>query len=101
MNYWALPIATLLIAGASLVVTMFLGARALSRSASAEYVEQLEKRVTECENDRARLRLDVGDLRRELAAVREHEHDLRREIAALRENEHRLLTRLLDRGDQL
>lgn len=78
---WALPIATLLIAGASLVASTFLSSRSLRKSASSDYVDQLEKRVSICESDRATLRLEV--------------ESLRREVAALRETEHRLLTRLI------
>lgn len=60
---WALPLATLLFAGASLIVSTILASRSLSRSASADYVDQLEKRITECEKDRAQLRYELRALR--------------------------------------
>lgn len=60
---WGLPLATLAVAGASLVLSSFFAFRSLSRSASADWVSQLEKRVAECERDRAELHRQVADLR--------------------------------------
>ena len=69
---WALPLATFVLAGFSLILSSFFAFRSLSRSASADWVEQLEKRVTACENDRAQLRQEVAELRdREIYLMRE------------------------------
>lgn len=55
--------ATLAVAGFSLILSSFFAFRSLSRSASAELVDQLEKRVAACESDRVSLRAQVADLR--------------------------------------
>jgi len=81
---WALPLASLALAAGALVISAYFSSRSMSRSASADYVGQLEHRIAECERDRAALR---GEVR-----------ELRREIGLLREQEHRLLTRLLEEG---
>ena len=54
---------TFALAAGSLVLSSFFAFRSLSKSASTEYVEQLEKRVTACENDRVLLRQEVAELR--------------------------------------
>lgn len=71
---WALPFAALVIAGMSLVLSTFLATRTANRAASSEWVEQLEKRIDECEKDR---------------------EALRREVSALRDRELRYLTRIV------
>ena len=58
-------------AGTSLILSSFFAFRSLSRSASADWVDQLEKRIEVCEADRADLREEVGRLRdRELDLMR-------------------------------
>jgi hypothetical protein len=78
---WALPLATLLLAGGSLVLSTVFAARSLSRSASADYVGQLEKRITECERDRA-------DLHRQVRALQRREVDLLTRIVKLENGDH-------------
>lgn len=69
---WLLPLVTLAFAGFSLVLSSFFAFRSLSRSASAEWVDQLEKRVAECERDRAELHRLVAELRdREIYLMRQ------------------------------
>lgn len=65
------PLVTIAVAGASLILSSFFAFRSLSRSASADWVDQLEKRIEVCEADRADLRQEVGRLRdRELDLMR-------------------------------
>ena len=69
---WAVPLATLAFAGISLILSSFFAFRSLSRSASADWVDQLEKRIEECERDRAELHRQVADLRdREIYLLRQ------------------------------
>lgn len=74
---WAVPIATLAFAGVSLILSSFFAFRSLSRSASADWVTQLEKRVSECERDRA---------------------DLHKQIVELRDREFYLMSKLIEKG---
>ncbi len=85
---WALPLATLLIAGASLVVSTILASRSMSRSASTEYVDQLEKRINECDKDRSRLHAEVGTLRKQLNALRDREFELMARLLKLENGDH-------------
>lgn len=69
---WAIPIATLAFAGVSLILSSFFAFRSLSRSASADWVDQLEKRIADCESDRRELHRQVAELRdREIYLMRE------------------------------
>lgn len=69
---WAVPVATLAFAGVSLILSSFFAFRSLSRSASADWVDQLEKRIEECERDRMELHRQVGALRdREIYLMRQ------------------------------
>ncbi len=85
---WALPLATLLIAGASLIVSTLLASRSLSRSASAEYVDQLEKRIEECEKDRSRLHNELSSVRRQLSTLRDREFELMARLLKLENGSH-------------
>lgn len=75
---WALPLAALVVSGASLVLATFFAARSLSKSASAEYVDQLEKRVAECE----KVRLWQTE---EISRLRDRELDLLTRLVRLEE----------------
>jgi len=70
------PLITIAVAGASLILSSFFAFRSLSRSASADWVDQLEKRIEVCETDRA-------DLRKEVGRLRDRELDLMRRLLAL------------------
>ena len=65
------PLVTLAIAGVSLILSSFFAFRSLARSASSDWVNQLEKRIETCETERAALRLQISELRdRELDYLR-------------------------------
>lgn len=69
---WAVPLATLAFAGVSLILSSFFAFRSLSRSASADWVDQLEKRISDCERDRIELHRQVAELRdREVYLLRQ------------------------------
>ena len=77
------PLATLAIAGVSLVLSTFFAFRSLSRSASSDWVEQLEKRIELCESDRATLHRQIDGLQEENARLRTSELELLRRLIRL------------------
>lgn len=77
------PLATIAVAGLSLILSSFFAFRSLSRSASADWVDQLEKRIELCESDRAQLHQENETMRREAGAARERERELLLRIVRL------------------
>lgn len=77
------PLATIAVAGVSLILSSFFAFRSLSRSASADWVEQLEKRIELCEQDRAELHKENDALRSSQATLRSENWDLMRRILKL------------------
>jgi len=77
------PFATLAIAGVSLILSSFFAFRSLARSASADWVDQLEKRIEVCEADRAQLHIENENLRTSQTALRQENWDLMRRVLRL------------------
>ena len=77
------PLATLAIAGVSLILSTFFAFRSLSRSASADWVEQLEKRIELCEADREALHRQNDSLQGEVSRLRSSELELLRRLIRL------------------
>jgi hypothetical protein len=71
-----IALAGVLIGGASLLISTRNARRAEERSASSEWVDQLEKRVALCESDRERLHLELERVRGELGDVRTQNFEL-------------------------
>lgn len=80
---WAIPLASLAIAGFSIVAGAIFASRTAQRAASSEYVTQLEHRVEECEKDRGLLRQELQALTREVNKLRDRELDLMRRLLRL------------------